>query len=126
MRLWTNACLHQRPSCARRKPPERSVVVPFGPARSSFSGWEVQVKVRRIVTSSSSVGAGAAVLQKSGFLHCCKACGRVCRLRCLRLKNLAALVNEFLGAMNAANSDGYRDGNLSAGSSTEGWSNKVG
>ena len=44
--------------------------------RSSSLGWEA--RVRRIVTSSSSVKVGAAVLQKSGFLHCCKRSGRVC------------------------------------------------
>jgi len=75
---WMNVCLHQPRLYARRKSRERSVAVPSREARSSFSGWEERAKVQGIVTWSSSVRLGAAVLQKSGCLRSSKACGRVC------------------------------------------------
>jgi hypothetical protein len=53
---------------------------------------------QRIVTSSSSVRVGAAVPPKSGCLRYWKACGRVSQLRCMSLKNLAALIDQFLTA----------------------------
>jgi hypothetical protein len=53
-------------------------VAPLREARFSSLGWEARVKVRRIVTSSSSVRGGVAVPQKSGCLRFCKAYGRVC------------------------------------------------
>src|SRR6266403_275763 len=93
----TNASLHQPPLYARRKPPERSAVVPLEEARSSSLGWEARAKAQRIVTSSSSVRVGAAVPPKSGCLRYWKACGRVSQLRCMSLKeNLAALIDQFL------------------------------
>ena len=52
--------------------------------------------MQRIGISSSSVRVGAAVPPKSGCLRYWKACGRVSQLRCMSLKNLAALVDEFL------------------------------
>src|SRR5271154_3165721 len=85
----TNACLHQPPLYARRKPPARSAVVPLEEAPSSSLSWEARAKAQRIVTSSSSVRVGAAVPQKSGCLRYWKACGRVSQLRCMSLKILA-------------------------------------
>src|ERR1700720_4289432 len=72
---WTNASLHQPPLYARQKPQARSAVVPLEEARSSSLGWEARPKAQRIVTSSSSVRVGAAVLPKSGCLRYWKACG---------------------------------------------------
>src|ERR1700722_12487068 len=92
---WTNASLHQAPLYARRNPPARSAVVPLEEARSSPLGWEARAKARRIVTSSSSIGVGAAVPPKSGCLRYWKACGHVSQLRCMNLKNLAALIDQF-------------------------------
>src|SRR5208282_341885 len=104
MRLWTNASLHQPPLCARRKLPGKSAAVPLEEARSSSLGWEARAKVRRIVTSCSSVRVGAAVPQKSGCPRYWKACGRACWPRRLRLKSLAALVDESLDAVQIATS----------------------
>src|ERR1700691_4679580 len=98
MLLWTNASLRRTPLFARRKLLERSAGVPFEEGRYSSWGWEARAKVRQIVISSSSVRVGAAVPQRSGCLRYWKACGRVWWLRWLRLKNLAALVDEFLSA----------------------------
>src|ERR1700733_11624612 len=95
---WANACLHQPPLCARRKPPARSAVVPLEEARSSSLGWEARAKAQRIVTSSSSVRVGAAVPPKSGCLRYWQACGRVCWVRCMSLKKLATLIDEFQSA----------------------------
>src|SRR5580704_2339921 len=88
MLLWMNASLHRPPLYARRKPPERSAVVPLEEARSSSLGWEARAREQRIVTSSSSVRVGAAVPPKSGCLRYWKACGRVSQLRCMSLKGV--------------------------------------
>src|ERR1700733_12358344 len=96
---WTNASLHQPPLYARRKPPARSPVVPLEEARSSSLGWEARVKAQRIVTSSSSVRAGADVLRENGCLRYWKAYGRVSQLRRMSLKKLAAPVDESVDAV---------------------------
>src|ERR1700689_123073 len=93
---WTNASLHQPPLCARRKPLARSAVVPLEEARSSPLGWEARAKAQRIVTSSSSVRVGAAVPPKSGCLRYWKECGRASQRRCMSLKKLADLIDQFL------------------------------
>src|SRR5271155_5164835 len=97
MQPWTNASLHQPPLYARRKPPARSAVVPLEEARSSSLGWGARAKAQRIVTSSSSVRVGAAVPPKSGCLRYWKAYGGVYQ-RCISLKKLAALIDEFQSA----------------------------
>jgi hypothetical protein len=72
---------------------------PFRRGSLFILGREAQVRVQRIVISSSSVRAGAAVPPKSGCLRYWKACGRACRRRRLRLKNRAAPVDESLDAV---------------------------
>src|SRR3984957_20218069 len=107
----TNVSLHQPPLYARRKPPARSAVVPSEETRSSSLGWEARAKVRRIVTSSSSVRVGAAVPPKSGFLRYWKACGGVRQVRCMSPKKLATLIDEFQSASRQS------DGGLRRGAS---------
>src|SRR5580693_5530840 len=86
----TNASLRQPTLYARRKPPERSVVVPLEKARSSSLSWEARAKAQRIVTSSFSVRVGATVPPKSGCVRYWKACGRASQLRCMSLKYASA------------------------------------
>ena len=90
--LWTNASLHLQPFYARRKPPARSAAALSKKARSSSLVWEARAKAQRIVTSSSSVRVGAAVLPKSGYQRFWKACGGVSQLRCKSLRTLRGLL----------------------------------